>query len=204
MEDVTNTVSETASSGVNVVKGATDDIIQLQFYKNPVFIVFVLYIVIIFGSYYAMNNTMKNRYVFSNKFRDDANDIHWFDIISYPHSFGMKGALGSPIILYILLGTLLTVNMIDPLQKRNQAYFYSVMFSFLFILVMFVIHVIVFHFIIDPKKVKIDLTLGDQDKVEKTYESFYRTQWLLLVVFSPIIISCIVYAIRKLDNIDSK
>ena len=68
MEDVTNTVSETASSGVNVVKGATDDIIQLQFYKNPVFIVFVLYIVIIFGSYFAMNNAMKNRFVFSNKF----------------------------------------------------------------------------------------------------------------------------------------
>jgi len=200
MEGVTNTVSETASSGVNVVKGATDDIIQLQFYKNPVFIVFVLYIVIIFGSYYAMNNTMKNRYVFSNKFRDDANDIHWFDIISYPHSFGMKGALGSPIILYILLGTLLTVNMIDPLQKRNQAYFYSVMFSFLFILVMFVIHIIVFHFIIDPKKVKIDLTLGDPDNVEKTYGSFYRTQWLLLIVFSPIIISIIVYVTRKLGS----
>ena len=111
-------------------------------------------------------------------------------------------------MLYLLIGIFpsygIITNVIDPLQKRNQAYFYSVMFSFLFILVMFVIHVIVFHFIIDPKKVKIDLTLGDQDKVEKTYESFYRTQWLLLIVFSPIIISIVVYVTRKLDNIDSK
>ena len=54
MEGVANTVTETASDGVNVAKGVTDDVIQLQFYKNPIFIVFVLYIVIIFGLKYFL------------------------------------------------------------------------------------------------------------------------------------------------------
>jgi len=204
MEGVTNTVTETANSGVNVVKGATDDIIQLQFYKNPVFIVFVLYIIIISVAYSTMDSATKNSYVFSDKFRDSANDIHWLDIISYPYDFKestsskLKTVIFSPIMLYLLLGLFLTISVVDPLQKRNQAYFYSVMCSFLFILIIFVIHVIIFHFIIDPKKVKVELKLGDQDKVKKTYEAFYRTQWLLLAVFSPIIISLVVYAIRKL------
>ena len=73
MEQVTNKVSETAQNTVNIAKGVTDDVIQLKFYKNPVFIVFTLYVVIISGIYVTMNNTMKNSYVFSNKFRDSAN-----------------------------------------------------------------------------------------------------------------------------------
>jgi len=152
-----------------------------------------------------MSDATKNSYVYSNKFRDGAGDIHWLDIISYPHDFDgplsskLKTVLFSPIMLYLLLGILLTVNVIDPLQNRNQAYFYSVMFSALFILVMFVIHIIIFHFIIDPKDTKVELKLGDSNE-KKSYEAFYRTQWLLLVVFSPIIISCVVYATRKLGR----
>ena len=45
MEQVTNQVSETAQNTVNVATGAKNDIIQLQFYKNPVFIVFAIYII---------------------------------------------------------------------------------------------------------------------------------------------------------------
>ena len=41
---------------------------------------------------------------------------------------------------------------------------------------------------------------GDPDKIKKTYEDFYSTQWLLLIVFSPIIITTVVYAIRKMDK----
>ena len=199
MEQVTNQVSETAQNTVNVAKGAKNDIIQLQFYKNPVFIVFAIYIITIFGIYFNMTNVTKNNYVFSNKFRDSANDIHWLDMLFYPYGLGLMGILSSPIMLYLLLGIFLTVNIIDPLQTSNQAYFYSVMFSFLVILVLFVIHMLIFHYIINPENVEIEVTLGDQDKIKKTYEDFYRTQWLLLIVFSPIIITTIVYAIRKLD-----
>ena len=200
MEQVTNQVSETAQNTVNVATGAKNDIIQLQFYKNPVFIVFTIYMITVFGIYLSMNEGMKNIFVFSNKFRDSAGDIHWLDIITYPYGIGSKGVFGSPIMLYLLLGIFLIVNIIDPLQTSNQAYFYSVMFSFLVILVLFVIHMIIFHYIINPENVIVELTLGDPDKIKKTYEDFYRTQWLLLIVFSPIIITTVVYAIRKMDK----
>lgn len=200
MEQVTNQVSETAQNTVNVATGAKNDIIQLQFYKNPVFIVFAIYMITVFGIYFNMNEGTKNTYIFSNKFRDSTNDIHWLDIITYPYGLGLKGIFYSPIMLYLLLGIYLIVNIIDPLQTSNQAYFYSVMFSFLVILVLFVIHMVIFHYIINPEKVKVELTLGDPDKIKYTYEDFYRTQWLLLIVFSPIIITTIVYAIRKLDK----
>ena len=200
MEQVTNQVSETAQNTVNVATGAKDDIIQLQFYKNPVFIVFAIYMITVFGIYFNMNEGTKNTFVFSNKFRDSTNDIHWLDIITYPYSLGLKSIFYSPIMLYLLLGIYLIVNIIDPLQTSNQSYFYSVMFSFLVILVLFVIHMVIFHYIINPENVKIKLTLGDPDKIKKTYEDFYRTQWLLLIVFSPIIITTVVYAIRKMDK----
>tara|TARA_Y100000389_G_scaffold173447_1_gene182641 strand:- start:275 stop:880 length:606 start_codon:yes stop_codon:yes gene_type:complete len=200
MEQVTNTVSDTASNSVNVAKGVKDDIIQLQFYKNPIFIVFTLYIFVIFGIYFNMDNNMKNSYIFTDKFRDSSHDIHWMDIISYPYKFGGKGVLFSPIMIYLLVGIFLIVNIIDPLQSRNQAYFYSVMFSFLVIMVIFVFHMIIFHYIINPENVQIELRLGDQDEIKKTYAAFYRTQWVLLFTLSPIIISCIVYIIRKLDT----
>jgi len=209
----------------NIIKGGADDVIQSHFYKNPVLIIFVLYIIIIYGTYSSMDDYVKDSYVYNNKFRDSDGEIHWLDIITYPYDYSsyvcehcshtglgwlwrvLAGPrkvasiiLSSPIMVYLLVGIYLTVKTIDSHQKRNQAYFYSVMFSFLVILVMFVIHVFIFHFIIDTKDINIELRLGDPDNVKKTYEAFYRTQWLLLVVFSPIIISGVVYVTRKLGN----
>ena len=198
MEEVTKTV--------NVASSVKDDIIQLQFYKNPIFIVFSLYSIILSGIYITMADTVKNRFIFSNKFRDGSNDIHWLDIISYPYDFEksvmnkIKIIVFSPIMIYLLVGILLIINIIDPLQKRNQAYFYSVMFSFLFILILFTIHVFIFNFIISPESTNVELALGKPEDRKKTYASFYRTQWVLLITLSPIIISTVVYLTRKLDK----
>tara|TARA_B100000424_G_C22874770_1_gene465767 strand:+ start:307 stop:921 length:615 start_codon:yes stop_codon:yes gene_type:complete len=198
-------VKDTAQGTMDVAGGVKDDIIQLNFYKNPIFIIFMLYVVFIFGIYFNMSNIIKNNYVFNGLFRDDAGDIHWIDLISYPYDFSeslsnkVKILVTSPIMLYLLIGLYLIINIIDPLQKRNQAYFYSIMFSYLLILVLFTIHIIIFNFVIDPKDTQVELRLGDPDS-KKTYSLFYRTQWLLLIVFSPIIITTLVYAIRKLDK----
>tara|TARA_Y100000389_G_C17219692_1_gene392726 strand:- start:99 stop:710 length:612 start_codon:yes stop_codon:yes gene_type:complete len=197
MEEVTKTV--------NIATGVKDDIIQLQFYKNPIFIVFSLYVIIISGIYITMSDTIKNRFIFSNKFRDGSNGIHWLDIISYPYDFKksvmnkLKIMLFSPIMIYLLFGIYLIINIIDPFQKRNQAYFYSVMFSFLFILILFTLHVIIFNFIISPESTNVELSLGAPEDRKKTYESFYRTQWVLLFALSPIIISIVVYSSRKMN-----
>jgi len=52
-----------------------------------------------------------------------------------------------------------------------------------------------------PKQKVLGLSKNaSQDEIKKTYAAFYRTQWVLLFTLSPIIISCIVYIIRKLDT----
>ena len=73
-------------------------------------------------------------------------DIHWLDMISYPRDFRksttnkIKSILSSPIMLYLMIGIYLTITIIDPLQKRGQAYFYSTMFNYLLVGILFGIH----------------------------------------------------------------
>jgi hypothetical protein len=191
---------------VTVATGVKDDIIQFQFYKNPVFIVISLYTIFIFGSYLNMTKYIKDSYVFNDKFRDDIGHIYWLDIISYPYDFSKSTANKvkimslSPIILYLFIGTYIIISFIDPLQPSNQAYFYTIMFSFLLLLILFSLHVFIVNFIIQPENVNVELRLGDANTNKKTYSSFYRTQWVLLFTLSPIYISIVVYIIRRLNK----
>lgn len=187
----------------DAVKSAGDDIIQLQFYKNPIFITFAIYIGLLISMYVSVGSNRKKA-IFSDKFMDDTGDIHWLHILSYPYDFGKSMAnkakivLTSPITLYLLIGVYLTKSIVNPLQKSYQAYFYSVMFSYLCIAVLFSIHMFIFNFIIKPQNTKVELRIGDPDK-PKTYSSFYYTQWLLVITLSPLIIGLVVYIIRKLS-----
>ena len=81
-----------------------------------------------------------------------------------------------------------------------KAYFYMIMFSLLLLLILFTIHILIFNFIISPKDQDIELRLGDQTKQNKSYESFYRTQWVLLFTLSPIYVCIMLYIIRKLSS----
>ena len=191
---------------VTVATGVKDDIVQFQFYKNPVFIVLSLYTIFIFGSYLNMTKYIKDSYVFNDKFRDDIGHIYWLDIISYPYDFSKSTANKvkimslSPIILYLFIGTYIIISFIDPLQPSNQAYFYTIMFSFLLLLILFSLHIFIVNFIIKPENVNVELRLGDANTNKKTYSSFYRTQWVLLFTLSPIYISIVVYIIRRLNK----
>ena len=210
MNNVTDTVTNTASNSVEIVKGATNDIIQLSFYKNFIFMVFIIYVVIIFGTYFSMNDTTKNSYLFADKFRDDTGTIHWLDLLTYPYdpykstSSFIYSFITSPVLWYLFIFTTIFQSFIDVNQIAHQAYFYPVMFSYLILLILFTIHMIIFNFIIDPKETDIELNLGDQyegakyDK--KTYNAFYRTRWILLFALSPIYVCMIVYIIRKLSK----
>jgi len=205
MEGVTNTVSSTANNSAQVVKGATSDIVQFQFYKNPVFIVVFIYFVFIFGTYLYMPSAVKNSYVFSDKFRDKSGSIYWKDMLTYPYDTSKStgsfifGLLTPPIIWYLISFSILCSSLININQVSHQAYFYSVMMSYLMLLILFTIHMIIFNFIIRPSRATIEITLGDPKKVKKTYESFYRTQWVLLFTLSPLYVCMIVYIMRKLN-----
>ena len=202
IQDGVQTVSE---NSVTIASGTTKDIKQFKFYKNPVFIVFFLYTFFIVTSYLNMSNSTKNKYVFSDKFRDSSNTIHWLNIISYPYDFSkstmnkLKIIFTSPLIVYLLIILPIILNVIDPTHKPYKVYFYTMMFSYLTLMILFTIHIIIFKFIINPEKVNIELRMLSNDKVKKTYESFYRTQWVLLFFLSPIIVSICIYISRKLN-----
>ena len=50
-------VKDTAQGSIDVAEGVKDDIIQLDFYKNPIFITFSIYIIVILGIYFNKSNT---------------------------------------------------------------------------------------------------------------------------------------------------
>jgi len=205
VKTVTNTVTSTASTSVDVAKKAGSDVIQLQFYKNPVFIVFVIYCITIFGTYFNMSSSTKNSYVFSNKFRDKDGKIYWKYILSYPYDMSASTSsmiysmFTPPIVWYLFFFTVFFSSFIDIRQTYYQAYFYSIMISYFIMLVLFSIHLIIFNFILHPRNTKVELAIGDTTKpAEKTYSAFYRTQWLLLAFLSPIYVCIVVYIMRKL------
>ena len=192
-------ISQTTESTIKVAKGTTNDIIQLQFYKNPIFIAFIIYIIIILGVYYSMSRGIKRNYLFSNKFMDNENNIHWKEIFTYPNEFS-SGIFTSPATIFLILGFPLIAFMIDTQQSQAKAYFYSIMLGYLILLIIFIIHLIVYHYIIDPKNVEIQVELVDYNLVKKTYASFYKTQWIILFTLLPIIVTIFIYVVRQLNT----
>ena len=77
------------------------------------------------------------------------------------------------------------------------------MFSYLYLLILFIIHLIVIKYIVGPKDINItsDLKRIDGKDNEKTYESLYRTQWVILIFLSPIFVTVLIFLERLLNNI---
>jgi len=207
IQNIQNGVQTVSDHSVNIASGTTNDIKKFDFYKNPVFIVFFLYTLFIATSYLNMGKSNKNKYVFSDKFRDSSNTIHWLNIISYPYDFSkstmnkLKIIFTSPLTVYLLFILPIILNIIDPSHKTYKVYFYTVMFSYLMLMILFTIHVIIFKFIINPEKVTIELNIPQSNGEKKTYESFYRTQWVLLFFLSPILVTICLYISRLLNKV---
>jgi len=201
---VSTTVGSTAGKSFDVAKKTGTDIIQLKFYKNPVFIAFSIYTIFILSSYASMSEDTKNRYVFANKFRQKNGDIFWKYLLTYPYnpsksvSSMVYSIITPPIMWYLFFFTIFFSYIIDIYQVNYKAYFYSIMTSYMFLLIIFTIHMIIFNFIVKPKDVDLEIVLGDQTKVDKSYESFYRAQWVLLFTLSPIYVCTVVYIMKKL------
>ena len=207
MDTVTDTISSTATSSVDVVKKTSSDVIQFKFYKNPIFLSFMVYCIFLFVSYAYLDDKIKNSYVFSNKFRDSSNDIHFTEIIKYPYDFKsvpsiIKIIFTSPLILYVVFFSILFSNFVDIKGSQYSSYFYSVMFSYFFLLILFSIHVLLIKYLVKPQTIKIESELNRDDGKdrEKTYEAFYRTQWVFLAFLSPIFVTIMVYFMRKINN----
>ena len=64
------------------MESLSQEVVKPTFYKNPVFITWLLYAVFIMIYYFYMNDATKNSYVFADTYRDETNDIHWLDIVT--------------------------------------------------------------------------------------------------------------------------
>ena len=98
------------------------EIVQFTFYKNPVFVTWLLYAVFIMISYLYMNDATKNSYVFANTYRDETNDIHWLDIATLDQSITTVPKLlelvFSPFVLYSLVAFILINTVIKPHEGK--------------------------------------------------------------------------------------
>jgi hypothetical protein len=144
-------------------------IIELTFYKNPVFICITLYTLFIIVTYMNMNETVKNSYVFGDKFRNENGDIfHLFT----PSFFNLNAV-------------------------TNMSYFRITMFSYLLGLVTFVFHIILFGLIFKLDKEEIE-SIMDNSPHKDRYKNVYRVQWIFLLFLSPIYVCIFVYLMSKI------
>ena len=136
------------------------EIVQFSFYKNPVFVTWLLYTVFIMISYLYMNDATKNSYVFANTFRDETNDIHWLDIVTLDQNITsipkLLELVFSPLILYSLLAFILINTVIKPHEGKYQPYFYTIMLSCGILMILFPIHYFVYK-LFKGEKIKGDL-----------------------------------------------
>ena len=200
-----NTIKDNVTSGttnvVNTVKGVTSDITNIKFYKSPVFFVWLFYITSLTIFYMTLENSTKNNYIFSDKFRDDKGDIKWIDILKYPHGLStvpniIKSMFTGPIPLYLLFFTMLFTSVINVTNGNVQPYFYGIMVSYFILFVIFMIHVLTINKFIEPKNIDISTNMKKDKNV--TYGSLYRTQWILLLFLSPLYALMVLYIARKL------
>jgi len=186
---------------MDAVKGVTNDITSIKFYKSPVFYTCILYITILLVFYMTMENSTKNNYIFSNKFRDEQGNVSWKDILIYPHGVStvpniIKTMFTGPILLYLLFFTTLFTSVMNVNSGNVQPYFYGIMISYFVLFVIFMIHVFMINSLIGPKNINIPTNMK-KDK-EVTYGSLYRTQWILLLFLSPLYSLTTLYITRKL------
>ena len=180
------------------------DLSSVVFYKSPVFYIFILYIALLVAMNEILSGSFKRNYIFSRKFMNEEGDILWGKIMVYPHGFStvpniIKSIFTGPITLYLILFTLFLASFVTMSDQSYSPYFYGLMFNYLILFLLFLMHSIIGNRIIDPSTIEnVYDTDKDKDKEAKTYDSLYRTQWYLLLWLSPIYSFILTYISRKL------
>ncbi len=174
------------------------DLSSVAFYKSPIFYLFITYVAILFAMNQFMSGSFKRNYVFSGKFMNDEGDILWGKIMVYPHGFStvpniIKSIFTGPISLYVIIFTVFLASFVTMTTQSYSPYFYGLMFNYLVLFLLFLIHSIIGNRVMDPSTIQ-----NAYDTDVKTYGGLYRTQWYLLLWLSPIYSFILTYISRKL------
>ena len=173
---------------------------QYTFYKNPIFIFFISYISFIIYYYMNMNESEKKDFVFGNKFRNN-NEILFIDLYIYPYTELSSdtdliiGIFKAPITWYLLSFFIFSPFFVGFKNSNNLTYIRSIGFNYILLLFLFLIHYMIYNYIINPKSIKIESKLGNSKLIKNkhSYINFYRLQWILLIYLSPIIVIIYTY-----------
>ena len=179
-------------------------IIQVTFYKNPVVILLSIYILVIILTYMNMSESVKNTYVFGDKFRNQNGDIYWRDLYLYPYDYRKStlsfiyGFFKSPFTWYLIGFHLLAPGFMNFNTITNTTYIRTILFSYFLLLLILAIHIILYGYIMDPELRDVESKLGDTQKIKriKSYRNFYRVPWIFLLFLSPIYVCIFVYLMK--------
>jgi len=162
-----------------------------------------------------MNEGTKNSYVFDNTYRDETGDIHWTDILTLDKDINtvpeMLELVVSPFVIYTVVSSVLILTVVKAHEGSYQPYFYLFMMNVGILLLLFIIHYLSYKVFKGESIKREPSEWGKPDispppgqksgklkikKDKRSYASTFRTQWVLLVFLTPVILPIILYLIR--------
>ena len=195
-----NIIESTTKGSLNTVPNVDSNISTFKFYKSPVFYSFTIYVISLIIYYLTSDPITIKEYIFGDTYMQESS-IQVSKLFTYPYGLSsvpniIKTLVSNPIILYLLLFSLLLFsNIVDINKEGYKPYFYSGMFNYIFIIILYLVHVFVINYIIKPKNM--DFRPKPKDV---SYASLYKTQWLVLLILSPIYMCVLLYSMRKLSK----
>ena len=197
MNTITKPLQEGVSGVVKTVKNVGDDVVSVEFYKSPALYIFLVYVAVLIGIKLYMNENTLNTYLFGiNK------DVSIPELFAYPYGVDtpediIKTIVSNPYIIYLLVFTIMYPGFMEIKKTGSKPFLYGAAVSYIMIIILFLIHVAVIRFIVDPKTIQLDVNYPGK-KTGRTYSGIYRGHWLSLFIFSPIYAFTVVYLARKL------
>ena len=129
-----------------------------------------------------MSESVKNTYVFGDKFRNQNGDIYWRDLYLYPYDYRKStvsfiyGFFKSPFTWYLIGFHLLAPGFMNFNTITNTTYIHTILFSYFLFLLILAIHIILYGYIMDPALRDVESKLGNTQKIKriKSYRNIIR------------------------------
>jgi hypothetical protein len=180
----------------NIFKNIINDLTNIKFYKKKQFIVFISYILILLYIYIFEYDLVKYYILGKNK-RLTISDLFFYPIGNNDITQLLTSLFTNPIQIFTLLFAIILPFFIDIKKNNFKQYCYTVILSFVLTTILLILHSSIFKTFIDPNSIDI----SEEYKVNKknrTYNSLYGSQWMLLYIISPIYSFIIFYFQNKL------
>ena len=177
----------------NIVKNIINDLTNVNFYKKKQFIVFISYILILLYIYIFEYDLIKY-YIFGKNKQLTISDLFFYPLGTNKI---LTSLFTNPIQIFTLLFAIVLPFFIDIKKNNFKQYCYTGILSFILTTILLILHSSIFKMFIDKNEIDISEEYK-VDKKNRTYNSLYGSQWMLLYIISPIYSFIIFYFQNKL------